>query len=123
LELASGRRARVHAELLEDPRYVPIDSSHTQEQLVRDLTVRLAGGDELDDLELAARKPGEGRAVISVSSRATHDTAELAKLAGGLVAVSECATGEELLVGELKLPDRPIVLARHGKRSAGEDAA
>jgi hypothetical protein len=32
LELARGCRARVHAELLEDPRYVPVDGSHTQEQ-------------------------------------------------------------------------------------------
>jgi hypothetical protein len=123
LELARGRRARVHAELLEDPRYVPVDGSRAQEQLVRDLAVRLAGGDELDDLELAARQPGEGRIVNSPSSRATHDTAELAKLAGGLVAVAKCATSEELLVGELELPDRPIVLARHGQRPAGEDAA
>src|SRR6266540_2465151 len=123
LELARGRRARVHAELLEDPRYVPVDGAHAQEQLVRDLAVRLARGDELDDLELAARQPGERRIVNSLSSRATHDTAELAKLAGGLVAVAKRAAGGELLVGELELPDRPLLFARHGQRPAGENAA
>src|SRR4029453_10875015 len=32
LEPARGRRPRVHAELLEDPRYVPVDGSRAQEQ-------------------------------------------------------------------------------------------
>ena len=95
--MARGRRARVHAELFEDPRYVSVDCSRAQEQLVRDPAVRLAGGDELDDLELAARQPGERRIINTLSSRATHDTAELAKLAGGLVAVTKRSCGEELL--------------------------
>src|SRR3954454_9948189 len=95
LELARGRRPRVHPELFEDPRYVPVDGSRAQEQLVRDLAVRLTGGDELDDLELAARQPCERRIVNSASSRAPHDTPEFAKLAGGLVAVARRATGEE----------------------------
>ena len=78
LELTDGGRARLHPELLEDPRYVPFDGAHAEKELAGDLAVALAGGDELHDLELAAAEPGD--APIAFLSGVANGAAELSEL-------------------------------------------
>jgi hypothetical protein len=93
---------------------VRVDRADAQHQLLGDLAVRAAGGDQPGDLPLArGQRPG-GR----FPRRPQHAVAEPAQLARGLVARSQ---GSEAVERRLRLPQRldgRSALARGAQRPA-----
>jgi hypothetical protein len=88
LQPAGELGTRPDVELAVDLRQVPLDGLRADEQLGSDLAVGASGGDQLGNLELSRRQPGDGRA-------APHPS----QLGGGLLRPQPRAETGERVVG------------------------
>jgi hypothetical protein len=70
LQPAGELGTRPDVELAVDLRQVPLDGLRADEQLGSDLAVGASGGDQLGNLELSRRQPGDGRAAPTRASSA-----------------------------------------------------
>src|SRR5262249_9405421 len=111
------------ADLAEAVAQMGLDRLLAQEQLGRDLGVRLALDDEAGHLELALGERLDARPVPPAGAGAPMRTvAELPKLPLGLVAVAQRAAGVQRRCRALELRHGTGFLAGLGERPAGERA-
>ena len=121
-EQASAFRHRhldeITLELAQDVAHVHVHRARAEEQVVRDLAVRAADGDEPHDLALAARRPppsASASARPTEPRRPTRRARHLARRLGGQRARAELARGA---VGVAQALERELALARGGQRDA-----